>query len=163
RASRPGPVDPFSTEGGPLTEQLLLFGGELLRDHHVDMHEQVPSGGPAQHGRAEPAQTKDLPGLGAGRDVQVGGAALDQRDLHAGSECRLGETHGDLVPQVVVVTLESWIVGDDELDVEVACLSTASGRLTPSGQTETAAGGDPCGHVHLDGDVLGHGTGARAM
>src|SRR5690606_26240331 len=44
-----------------------------------------------------------------------------------------------------------------------ACLSTASGRLTPSGQTETAAGGDTCGHVHLDGDVLGHGTGARAM
>src|SRR5690554_907383 len=127
------------------------------------MHEQVAPRGPAQHGQAEPAQTKDLTGLGAGRDFQVGGAALDQRNLNAGAKCRLGETHGDLVPQVVVVTLESWIVGDDELDVEVASLSTASGRLPPAGQTEATAGGDTGGHVHLAGDFLGHRAGARTQ
>jgi hypothetical protein len=73
-----------------------------------------------ESGDAEPAHPEDRTGLGSGRDIQPRLATFDQRDLNPGPQCCLSDADGHLVHQVGVMTLESGIRGDMDLDVQIA-------------------------------------------
>src|SRR3990170_3406686 len=111
-AFRDRAVAPALAAGGlELAQQLLLPLRQADRglDHDLDIH--VAAGRRAQHRHALAAQAEPLAGLGSGRNIDAGAAAVDRRHVDGAAE--RGRAHGNRHAAVDVgaVALEQAVRG----------------------------------------------------
>ena len=107
---------------GQFAKQCIVFVAHFARDDDLDFDMQVADMAVAGIRQAFASQSDDFAWLGSGRDLEAI-LALDQRDLHGGSQDGLAVRNGDAAEQVVAFTLKDRVIFDFHIDIQVAARS----------------------------------------
>src|SRR5437870_2227684 len=141
-------MDLFARQPCELLEQLALAGRQLLRRLHDDTHQLVAAPVAVQVRDALALQAKDLPRLGAGRDLHAR-RALERGHLHLGPEGGLRDADRHLTDDVPSLAHEQGMLAHAEQHVEVARGAAVHPRLALAAELQTRAGVDPGGNLDV--------------
>src|SRR5699024_473972 len=141
-----------AAQGGELLEQLALLVAQRSGHVHVEDDPDVAAALAAQRRGPEPLEGDLLAGLGAGPPVEVL-VPVEGLQRDGGAEGGGGDGHGDGGDEVVAVAGEDVVVGDAQLDEQVAGGTAGLADLPLAAQLDPGAvldaGGDPHGHGAL--------------
>src|SRR6056297_2144067 len=112
-------VDLLATGLGEGLQRLTLVFIKRVGRDHLDGHEQVTRASTAEAGHPLAAESELLAALGALGDLHLL-RAVESRDLDGVAEDRLREGDRVVVVEIVAVPLEGVVLGDLDVDQQVA-------------------------------------------
>src|SRR5947209_5807298 len=113
---------------------LALGGGELLRHGHLGRDEEVT--GALAEGHAAALDPERAARLGAARDLESDGSAVEGRHLDLGPEGGFGEGDGHGEEQVLAFAVEQLVGCDMDDHVEVARRAAIPSRAAATLQAD---------------------------
>ena len=140
----------LAAECGEFAEQLDLPVGEL--DGHVDVDDDdvVAPSSPPQSPHPFAGESGGPSRLGPRRDRELLDGTVEDGRPRRGAERCLRHPHPHPGDDIVPGSLESGIVSDDDLDVQIARTGVAGTRLALTVQAETGSRHDAGGNLHAN-------------
>ena len=131
-----------------LLEQLLLLGRELDRCFDINMHIQIATFVGTHIGNTLAAQTEYLARLRAFRNCNAS-LGVHCRHSYLAAQSRSGKGHGQILVQIVALSLEDLVRLDADFHIQVTRWPAICPGLTLTRQPDTLPVVDPGRNIDL--------------